>query len=193
MVTELRIYFEGDALLRPGFHSFLSEIVDEARNKKWKLDLIATDGTPAQDFRDALKTHKNAWNILLLDGDVPFNGSRVDLCRSKNLDPAHEASVFWMVQIMESWFLADIDALRAYYGNGLQEKNLKGNPTVENRPKDDVYSGLTSATKGTKRGEYHKTKHAPALLAAIDVSLVRAAALNCDRMFRIIMSRLAEN
>jgi hypothetical protein len=193
MVTELRIYFEGDARLRPGFHSFLSEIVRAARNRKCSLDLIATDGTPVQDFRDALRTHKNAWNVLLLDSDLPFDGSLVNLCRSKRLDPLHEASVFWMVQIMESWFLADIVALRAYYGSSLQEEDLKGNPKVENRPKEDVYYGLKSATKDTKRGEYHKTKHAPALLSAIDVSLVRGAAPNCDRMFRIILAKLSEN
>jgi len=193
MVTELRIYFEGDARLRPGFHNFLREIVEAARNKKCSLDLIATGGTPVQDFRDGLKTHKNAWNILLLDSDMAFNGSLVDLCLSKSLDPSYEASVFWMVQIMETWFLADIAALRAYYGNSLQEEDLKGNPIVENRPKKDVYYGLKSATKETKRGEYHKTKHAPALLAAIDVSLVRAAAPNCERMFRIMLGKLAKN
>jgi Domain of unknown function (DUF4276) len=192
MVTELRVYFEGDARLRPGFHSFLGEIVDAARNQKWRLDLIATDGTPVQDFRDALKTHKNAWNILLLDSDMPLNGSRVDLCRSKSLEPSHEALVFWMVQIMESWFLADISALKNFYGNGLQEEVLKGNPNVEEIPKEDVLSRLKRATKSTKPGEYHKTKHAPALLERIDVSLVKAAAPDCERMFRIILGKLAD-
>jgi hypothetical protein len=193
MVTELRIYFEGDDRLRPGFHSFLTEIVKAARSRKCRLDLVATGGTPVQDFRDGLRTHKNAWNILLLDSDMPFNGSLADLCRSKSLDLSHEASVFWMVQIIESWFLADIAALKAYYGNRLQEEDLKGNPKVEKRMKEDVYYGLKSATKDTKRGEYHKTKHAPALLEKVDVSLVRAAAPNCDRMFRTILRKLAEN
>ena len=193
MVTELRIYFEGDARLRPGFHKFLSQIVQAARARRCCVDLIATGGTPVQDFRDGLRTHQNAWNILLLDSDMPFNGSLVELCHSKSLDPSREASVFWMVQIMESWFLADLAALRAYYGNSLQEEDLRGNPRVEDRPKEDVYYGLKSATQETKRGEYHKTKHAPSLLAAVEVSLVRAAAPNCDRMFRIILGKLAEN
>lgn len=193
MVTELRIYFEGDNQLRPGFHGFLKEIKATAGKKRCRFQLVEAKGTPVQDFRDALKTHPDAWNVLVMDSEGPVDGSPADLCRSKRLDPLHESSVFWMVEVMESWFLADIAALKAYYGDRFQENALRGNPEVEKIPKMDVYSGLKRATKNTKPGEYHKTKHAPALLAAIDVSLVRAAAPNCDRMFRIIMSRLAEN
>jgi hypothetical protein len=40
-------------------------------------------------------------------------------------------------------------------------------------------------------GEYHKTKHAPNLLAIIDPALVRNAAPNCDRMFRLILDALS--
>jgi hypothetical protein len=80
-----------------------------------------------------------------------------------------------------------------FYGKGFQEAPLRGNPNVEEIPKADVLSRLKKATKDTKRGEYHKTKHAPALLAVINVSRVRSAAPNCDRMFRIIRERLGEN
>ena len=101
--------------------------------------------------------------------------------------------MFWMVEVMESWFLADVAALKVYYGDSFQENVVRGNPEVEKILRTDVYSRLKRATKNTKPGEYHKTKHAPALLAAIDVSLVRAAAPNCERMFRIMLGKLAEN
>ena len=94
---------------------------------------------------------------------------------------------------MESWFLADMNSLKVYYGNGFQESALKGNPAVEQILKADVYSRLKRATRETKRGEYHKTKHAPDLLAKIEPSRVRTAAPNCERMFRIILEKLAEN
>jgi hypothetical protein len=71
MVTKLRIYFEGDDGLRSGFRQFLSEIAEVTRSKRCHFDLIATDGTPVEDFRDALKTHADAWNVLLLDGEDP--------------------------------------------------------------------------------------------------------------------------
>jgi|SRR5215472_2913259 len=193
MVTELFIYFEGDKQLRPGFRSFLKGIVDAARQKRCRPELVATGGTPVEDFHTAWKSHPNAWNVLLLDSDCSMEGELADLCRSKKLDPKHTEFVFWMVEVMESWFLADIDILKRYYGDGFQESALRGNPEVEKIRKDDVFSRLKKATKGTKRGEYHKTKHAPALLAAVDVSLVRSAAPNCERMFRIILKRLEEN
>jgi Domain of unknown function (DUF4276) len=193
MVTELRIYFEGDNQLKPGFHGFMKEIKDAAGKKRCRFQLVEAKGKPVQDFRDALKTHPDAWNVLLLDSEGPIDGSLADLCRSKKLDPKLQDSVFWMVQVMESWFLADVAALKEYYSNGFQENAVKGNPEVEKILKTDVYSKLKRATKNVKRGEYDKTKHAPALLASIDVSLVRAAAPNCARMFRIILERLAEN
>jgi len=193
MVTELRIYFEGDTRLRPGFHKFLSQIVQGARARQCRADLIATGSTPVADFHAALTAHPDAFNALLLDSDGPIDGSLANLCRSKKLEPTHEGLVFWMVQLMESWFLPHIDGLKAIYGKGFQEAVLKGNPNVEEIHKADVLSRLKKATKDTKRGEYHKTKHAPYILAAIDVSLVRSAAPNCERMFRIILERLAEN
>ena len=193
MVSELRIYFEGDARLRPGFHKFLSQIVQTARARQCRVDLIATGGTPVADFHAALIAHPNAFNVLVLDSDGPIDGSLADLYRSKKLDPKLQDSVFWMVQLMESWFLADIGALKAYYRDGFIESAVTGNPAVEEILNADVYARLKRATKETKRGEYHKTKHAADLLARIDPSRVRSAAPNCDRMFPIILEKLAEN
>jgi hypothetical protein len=189
MVTELRIYFEGDTQLRPGFRQFLIELAETARQKRCHFELIATNGTPVPDFADALKANPKAWNVLLLDSDAPFTGSLADLCRSKKLDPSHEASVFWMVHVMESWFLADVAALKDHYGKAFQESAVKGNPKVEEIPKIDVLSRLKKATNG----EYHKTKHASKLLATIDPAVVRQAAPNCERMFRALLKELSKD
>lgn len=129
---------------------------------------------------------------MLLDSDAPHNGSHADLCRSKAIDPAHEGSVFWMVEIMEAWFLADIERLNQYYGAGFREDALRGNPEVERISKTDVLSRLKRATQATKPGEYHKTKHAPDLLATINASLVRQAAPNCNRLFKLVLAKLSE-
>jgi hypothetical protein len=179
MVTELRIYFEGDARLRPGFRQFFSEIAEAASGKKCHFDLIATEGTPAQDFRDALKTHSDSWNVLLLDSEDPQEFQ----LRKKSLDGCDQDSIFWMVQIMESWFLADVDVLMALFKSSL----TKGNPKVEEIPKDDVMGRLEKAANG----EYHKVKHGLKLLETIDPAKVRQAAPNCDRMFRLILARLS--
>jgi hypothetical protein len=175
MVRKIRIYFEGDAQLRPGFRQFLSEIADAARNKRCQFDLIATDGTPIQDFRDALKTHSGAWNVLLLDSDLGKAG----------LEGCDSDSIFWMVQIMESWFLADMYALESVFKDS-SEAVVKGNPNVEEIPKADVLKRLNSAANG----KYHKVKHGRRLLELIDPAKVRKAAPNCERLFRLILARL---
>jgi hypothetical protein len=184
MVTELRIYFEGDDRLRPGFRQLLSEIAEAARSKKCRFELIATDGTPAQDYRAGLKANPEAWDVLLLDTDE----SSANL-GAKGLDGCDPESICWMVQIMESWFLADIDALKRSYDGGFQESALKGNPNVEEIPKGDVLTRLENATRGTKAGKYQKN-HAFKLLGLIDPSKVRSAAPNCERMFRVILAGL---
>lgn len=178
MVKKLRVYFEGDDRFRPGFRQFLSEIAEAARSKRCYLDLIAAEGTPVQDFQAALKSHPDAWNVLVLDSEDPQEFQ----LRKKSLEGGDPDSIFWMVEIMESWFLADTDALKALFGGNV----TKGNPKVEEIPKVDVLAKL----KRVSGGEYHKVNHGMKLLELIDPAKVRKAAPNCDRMFRVILARL---
>jgi uncharacterized Fe-S cluster-containing radical SAM superfamily protein len=117
--------------------------------------------------------------VLLLDGEDPQEFQ----LRRKSLEGCDPDSIFWMVQIMESWFLADVDALKSLFGGSLS----KGNPKVEEIPKEDVLERLKKAANG----EYHKVKHGIKLLELIDPARVRKAARNCDRMFRLILARLS--
>jgi hypothetical protein len=177
-VTEIRIYFEGDKTLRPGFRHFLSRIGDAAREKRIGFSVIPARGTPEADFKLAQKTHPDAWNILLRDSEGPA--------------PAYEDSVFWMVQLMESWFLADPKTLASYYGDGFVSNALKPNPRVEEIPKADVLECLKQATRKTQKGAYHKTGHAPGILASLGHDKVRQAAPNCDRLFQELLAKLGE-
>jgi Domain of unknown function (DUF4276) len=182
-VNELRIYFEGDDRLRPGVRLFFSQLAEAARRKGWRFaPPVATYGRPVQAFRIALQTHSEAWNVLLLDWEDP-NESEV---RKKHLEHCDPDSVFWMVQVMEAWFLADVEALRALYKRRFNEGALGWNTKVEEIPKVDVLERL----KRVSGGEYHKVNHGAKLLELIDPERVRKAAPNCDRMFRLILARL---
>jgi hypothetical protein len=183
MVKELRFYYEGDNGLKPGFHKFLKEIVEAAGSKRYKFQLVEAHGTPIQDFRDALKTHADAWNVLLLDHE---DAAEAEI-RKKHLEGCDQDSVFWMVEIMESWFLADVDALKALHKGRFNQSALGWNPKVEEIPKADVMERL----KRVSGGEYHKVKHGTKLLELIDPAKVRKAARNCDRMFSVILGKLA--
>lgn len=188
MVRELRIYFEGDDHLKPGFDIFLREIKEAARRKRWGFEAVATNGTPAKDYLTALKTHPRAWNVLLLDSDEPRR-SPSDIQRKKGLKGCDPHCIFWMVQVMESWFLADIEGLERHYGRGFQRKAIRANPHVENIPKTDVLSQLENATRRTMAGKYQKN-HAFKSLRVVDPAKVRTAAPNCERMFSLILAKL---
>ena len=141
MVKEIRIYFEGHTTLKAGFHAFFSEIIRVARTRRCRVQLISTNGTPAQDYKIALVNHPDAWNILLLDSDGPDSGSlSIAFCRERGLDERHAGSVFWVVQLMETWFLTDTDALARYYGAGFHPDSLPHNTNVEDVPKGSVYA-----------------------------------------------------
>jgi hypothetical protein len=186
LVNEIRIYFEGDDALRPGFRAFFREIWDMATARRCKVQLIAGEGAAAQDFKIALKDHPHARNILVIDSEGPHNAKlAADFCRKHRFP---RRSVFWMVQVMESWFLADGAALRSYYGAGFNESALPRNPKVEEVPKQDVLKGIEQAIRQTKKRKYHKTRQAPDLLARIDPSQVRKAAPNCERIFRTLLA-----
>ncbi len=91
---------------------------------------------------------------------------------------------------MEAWFLADPNNLEQFYGEGFRRNALSSNPQMEQIRKADVMSSLKDASKNTAKGEYHKTGHAPAILALVDAQKVRNAAPNCERLFREVLSKL---
>ncbi len=191
MVTEIRIYFEGDSSLKPGFHRFFKDLLDTARNKKIRLSLIATGAKPIQDFKIAVRSHPDAWNIVLLDSDRPDDSRLFEECAAPHgIEEARRDSVFWMVQVMETWFIADREALRRYYGKDFQDSAISLNQRVEQIAKSEIYSGLKRATQRTTKGAYHKTHHAPELLAIIDANKVREVAPQCERFFSTVLARL---
>ena len=42
MVTSIRLYFEGDPRLKPGFRQFLNEVYERARQNRCEVSLVAT-------------------------------------------------------------------------------------------------------------------------------------------------------
>lgn len=198
MVTEIRIYFEGDFRLRPSFSQFLETIRNIARSRRMKFRPIAGGGNAISDYAKAVLNHSDSINVLLIDSDHLDDGTLIEKLRNNRRDwPFHsgsieEENVHFMVQVMESWFLADRTALRSYFGSSFLERRLPQNPDIEAIPKDDVLNGLRNSSRPTTKGTYHKTKHAPDLLARIDPTKVQIASPSCKGLFdaleKIIMN-----
>jgi hypothetical protein len=170
-VKQVRIYFEGDRGLRRGFHKFFGS--------DGRIEVIAGrgGGQAKRDFMLAAKTNPDALVLLLLDAEGP-------------LPPGPRANnTFYMVQLMESWFLADRDTLAAYFGPQDFQANAlpRASKSVESILKRDVLRGLDSATKqcfnGTGKYSDGKVKHAGELMGPIDSVKVRKASKECQRLF----------
>ena len=89
-------------------------------------------------------------------------------------DETGEDQAFLMVQFMETWFLADTDGLRRYFGSELNEQAIKQWPELEAVDKDTVLKALAQATAACRKG-YAKGRVSFELLAHIDPARVRAA------------------
>lgn len=197
MVREIRIYFEGDRVLQPAFGDFLGEIRDKARAKKIRWTIIAS-GTRSRaflDFQDALIDHPDAFNLLLVDAEEPVLQNHTPWehlhhrqpdrwWQTPKIDATH---CHLMVQMMEAWFIADLQLLKDYYKQGFNEKVIPKASDVEKIEKEKIETSLKEATKNTTKGPYHKTRHAPEILRELNVEKVRRAAGHCDRLFRTLV------
>jgi len=84
-----------------------------------------------------------------------------------------------MVQVMESWFLADRQTLFAYYGQRFLRNSLPRQQNIEKIDKEKVLETLRHASRHTQKGIYHKTRHGFELLELIDPSLCSSSFSSC--------------
>lgn len=187
---EIRLYFEGNKALRIGFETFFSELKAATREVGSTIEFIAAKDGPSA-YRKAEKTHGQSWNILLKDSEQFMPERPVDLCARHGIDPRLVDRVFWMVELMESWFLADRRALEGYYGAGFVSNAIGDTADIERVPKAEVMDRLKRATRNTTKGPYHKVKHAPFLLEGLDKQRVRARAEHCRQLFDAVLAKLA--
>ena len=126
-------------------------------------------------------------HVLLVDAEGPVNQAPRRHLRDRdgwNLSFTGENTVHLMVQTMETWIVADSEALKSYYGNsGFKAKGLPKATNLETVPKAAVESSLRTATEETQKGRYQKIKHASDLLKRIDVERVKNRCSHCRRLF----------
>jgi hypothetical protein len=203
-VREIRIYVEGGskgintrAPLREGFDRFLTapKAKAQAGRIRWQVIICGSRSETYRLFHAALTDHADAFNILLVDAERPIITSvrehlSVPTEDNWNLSGCDEEQLHLMVQVMESWFIADAEALHRYYGQRFSEKALPRSRNVESILKADVEQRLKTATRQTQAGEYHKTRHAPELLKRIDPAKVRAASTHCERLFTVLEEKV---
>ena len=205
MVKEVRLYVEGGGdqasiktAFRHGLGEFLKPLRELARSKRIRWEIVVGGGRKAtfDAFRNAVKARPSAFNILLVDsegpitlGDSPWDYLKIrdGWDKPAGVDERH---CHLMVQTMEAWLLADPEKLKEFYGKGFNESALPGNQNVEQIAKPRLVPILESASKGTKPGTYHKTRHGPKLLERVRLSEVRQRAAFCNRLVEILEAEL---
>ena len=135
-------------------------------------------------FRKFRTTRRRANELLLLlvdsEGPVASGHSAWQHLGSRPEDrweqppEAGDNSTYLMVQVMETWFLADRDALRRFFGPSLNENHFGQWPRLEEVHKDTVLNVLERATSNCPK-PYSKGKVSFDLLGQINPEQVSAA------------------
>jgi hypothetical protein len=197
---EIRIYVEGGgdhqvgkAALRRGIGSFLNPLCIQARKKRIGFQVIAcgSRNSTFDDFKNALKVHSDAINILLVDSEGPIRDENpCDYLRQHEPSWQISKSTYYnchlMAQTMEAWVIADLIALSKFYGQGFNRNYFPANQDVEAIPKERLERALYEATRRTSKGEYHKIRHGPEILANADQTIVCSRARHCEDLFNVI-------
>lgn len=189
---------------RRGFREFL-----EKAGLKGKMPAIVACGgrrSAYEDYCTAIANGEAA--MLLVDSEAPV----ADAHRTGKPDEwqpwqhlkarpgdgwdspanASDSDCHLMVQVMESWFLADRDALKAFFGQDFHEKALPAaNRPIESVAKDDVHDALKRATQSCKiKAEYSKGEHSFKLLAKIEPDKIIAASPWAKRFVDILKQKM---
>lgn len=196
MVSEIRIYVEGGgdrsdtkALFREGMSQFLSQLRELARSKhiRWSIIACGSRNSAFENFCNALSSHAAAFNVLLVDSEASVTAltttAHLENRDGWSMTGIAEEQCHLMVEVMENWFLADVDALEQYYGQRFNRSAIPRNQNVEKIAKATVETSLNNATRSTQKGTYHKIQHGTQLLAKVNSAIVRDRAPYCDRLF----------
>ena len=197
-MSGVAIYMEGGgdgkgakAALRQGMDALLRPLKEAARAKalRWKLVPCGARAQAFRGFRSAAVNGDDTIVVLLVDAEGPVDRAPHLHLQSRdewNMDFVDEDTINLMVQTMETWIVADPDALSTYYGQNFNGNVLPRRTNLEEIEKEEVTQILNRATERTTKGRYHKIRHASDLLKRIDVERVKQRCPHCARLFNVL-------
>jgi Domain of unknown function (DUF4276) len=199
---EIAIYAEGGgdtadqkSQIRQGLDTLLASVKSKARERKVRWRTVPAGGRDQaySAFLNALQINPEVINVLLVDSetqvmlgaatDAAIRTAHLAQLGGWNLSGANPQSIHLMVRCMETWIVADPDALAEFYGQRFARNALPTRANLEEEPKQDIYDKLKRATRDTQKGEYGKIKDAGPLLQKINPSKVEG---RCPRFATFI-------
>jgi hypothetical protein len=177
MATKKILFIEGaTADLRQGFAKLLEKKIPGQMPR-----IILGEGK-TQTITKFLKNQVDAdFSFVLIDLDRPEKERGQDLVDHDLSE--HSGEVFYMIQEMETWFIAQPEVLDEFYGSDknrkkVSEKLSKQPPAVIADPKAE----LKKATKDSKRGQYHEIKHSVELLKRLNADILELNSIDFQRL-----------
>lgn len=146
-------------------------------------------GNARKKFESELKANvPDQTCVLLVDSEAPFTcHARSTDAESRKYHLSQRTGDEWrltdvdpnvihlMIECMETWILADPEALALFYGQGFPLESLPKRENLEHLSKQQVAEHLDQAIDRTKKAQenpkkrgYKKVDHGSKLLAAID-------------------------
>ncbi len=199
MKLEVRVYVEGGgdgamgrASMKSGFRRFFHRVLGEAGPP----EVIACGGRgdAFKNFKTALRQHRDALNLLLVDSEGPVSAGPWEHLASSDgwtrPDAVLDHQCHLMVQVMEAWLVVDTDALQEFYGEGFDPTQLPPPEGIEQVRKKKLYNSLRLATAGTAARRYRKLLHGALLLTLVDPEKVSSHAPHAERLFRTLAGLL---
>jgi hypothetical protein len=187
--VKVKIYAEGggegelyDTLFRRGWAKFFERAgltsrlpsVVRGQSRERAYDLFKTA---------AQRADPDELPILLVDSEDPVSPEHTTWQHLRATDTwarptgVADDQVFLMVQVMETWFVADRETLRQYFGPAFKMQALPAWQDLEAVGKERIYQALDSATRDCRARRYAKQRQPTAkisfdLLAALDPAAV---------------------
>ena len=153
-------------------------------------------GPAFNDFKTALETASpDDYPILLVDSEEPVTELPWEHLRAHDGWPRPDSATAdqaqLMVQCMETWCVADRDALQRFFGQLLQKSALPPPNDLEEWAKADVQQALEHATRECGRDRtYVKGKRSFKLIAELDPGVLRAKLPHFAKLCEVLDKKL---
>lgn len=199
-MVRARLYIEGgeskedQIRCREGFRKLLEKAGFVGRLPR----LTSSGGRNAafDDFRTAhAKAGQNDYIAMLIDSEEPVADVEETWAHLRARDGwarpggASNEQVLFMTTCMETWIVADREALRAHYGSRLQESALPPLVDLEKRGRHDLHENLVHASRNCSNA-YAKGKRSFEVLVKLDPAVLNQHLPSFVRLVRVLSSRL---
>ncbi|HUW31406.1 MAG TPA: DUF4276 family protein [Planctomycetota bacterium] len=148
------------------------------------------------DFATALRlSEPDVYPVLLVDSEAPVRKEPWEHLKDRDgwprPDAAEDDQAQLLVQCMETWIVADQEAVERFFGQNLHANALPPAVDLENRSKDDVQESLERATRNCGRNRnYRKGKRSFDLLAQLDAEVLRKSLPHFRRLCTLLEEKL---